>query len=278
MEIAFHPGKPRRNCSYSWDIGSAGSTTALALALLPVLAFAPEPVRVELRGGLFQDFAPSYYHLKFVMASLLQRMGIEAHLEMARPGYVPKGQGILHLSVTPARKGLRSLVMETPGSVARLWGVALSSHLEDRKVSDRMAQAARKILSRAGYETEIESVYDNKSVQPGAAFAAFADLEGGARLGADMAGAPNRRSETVGRDVSRRLLEVIRAQATLDRYASDQIIPFASLAAGESRFAIPALTEHIQSGAWLSREFLGAEVRTEGRLLVIHGIGFTPRG
>lgn len=250
----------------------------MALALLPVIAFAPEPIDIELRGGLFQDFAPSYYHLKFVMVPLLQRMGIETHLEMARPGYVPKGQGILRLSVTPARNGLRSLVMETPGSLARLWGIALSSHLEDRKVSDRMAKAARNILSRAGYETEIESVYDNKSVQPGAAFAAFADLERGARLGADMAGAPNRRSETIGRDVARQLLEEIRAESTLDRYASDQIIPFASLAHGESRFAIPALTEHIQSGAWLSRELLGAEVRTEGRLLVIHGIGFKPRG
>lgn len=276
-EIVFHPGKLSFGERYVWDIGSAGSTTALALALLPVVAFAREPVEIELRGGLFQDFAPSYFHLRLVMLPLLRRMGIEAGLEMGRPGYVPQGQGILRLSVRPAQDRLRPLTMETPGSVARLWGIALSSHLEERKVSDRMAEAARKIFSRAGYEAEIEIVYDNKAVQPGAALAAFADLRGGARLGADLAGAPGRRSETIGRDVARQLLEELTTQATLDRYASDQIIPFASLAAGESRFAIAGLTDHAQSAAWLSREFLGADMSTEGKLLVVRGIGFTPR-
>jgi RNA 3'-terminal phosphate cyclase (ATP) len=275
-EIVFRPGKPSFNRRYVWDIGSAGSTTALALALLPVIAFAPEPVEIELQGGLFQDFAPSYFHLKLVIMPLLQRMGIETDLEMVRPGYVPRGQGILRLGIRPAKSALRPLVMETPGSVARLWGIALSSHLEDRKVSDRMAEAAKKILSRAGYEAEIEIVYENKAVQPGAALAAFADLTGGARLGADLAGAPRRRSESIGRDVARQLLEELRTQATLDRHASDQIIPFASLASGESRFAIAGLTDHVQSAAWLSSEFLGADVRTDGRLLVIRGIGYRP--
>lgn len=275
-EIVFRPGRPNFSSRYAWDIGTAGSTTALALAVLPVIAFAREPVEVELRGGLFQDFAPSYFHLKHVMLPLLQRMGIEAELEMARPGYVPRGQGIVRLSVRPVRGGLSPLVLKARGSLAKLWGIALSSHLEDRKVSDRMAEAAKKIFSRAGYEAEIQVLYDSTAVQPGAALAVFADLTGGARLGADLAGAPGRRSEAIGRDVAGQVLEELGTLATLDRYASDQIIPFASLAGGESCFAIPRLTDHVESGAWLSGEFLGAKVSIEGRLLVIRGIGYRP--
>jgi RNA 3'-terminal phosphate cyclase (ATP) len=45
-------------------VGSAGSATALSLAVLPVLTRAPGPVQVELVGGLFQDRAPSPWHLQ----------------------------------------------------------------------------------------------------------------------------------------------------------------------------------------------------------------------
>jgi RNA 3'-terminal phosphate cyclase len=104
--------------------------------------------------------------------------------------------------------------------------------------------------------------------------ALFAELESGARLGADRAGAPGRRSETIGKFVARQLLEDLQSGATLDRYASDQVISFAALAAGESKFLIPRLTDHIESNGWLGREFLGAEVFTDGHELVVKGVGF----
>jgi RNA 3'-terminal phosphate cyclase (ATP) len=273
-EIVFRPGKPARERHYLWDIGSAGSTTALALAVLPVLALGSSPVSVELRGGLFQDFAPSFYHLEHVLLPLLKRMGIEVTVRMERPGYVPTGGGILYLAVTPSRDVLQSSVLDKSGSVDRVWGIALSSRLKDQSVSDRMAEAAKDAFDKAGYKAQFRVHYDDSALQPGAGLAAFADLSGGSRLGADRAGAPGRRSEAIGKYVARQLLEDIRTGATLDRYASDQIIPFAALASGESRFRIPGITEHIESGAWLSREFLCAEVRAEGHELAVKGIGF----
>ncbi|MBI2231286.1 MAG: RNA 3'-phosphate cyclase, partial [Deltaproteobacteria bacterium] len=260
-----------------WDIGSAGSTTALALALLPVLAFGPAPFSVELRAGLFQDFAPSFYHLEHVLMPLLRRMGIELEVQMDRPGYVPTGQGIWHLHITPVRQLLQPLVLDRPGAVKKIWGIALSSRLKDQSVSARMAEAAARSLAAAGYHAEIQTVYDESALQPGAALAVFADLNGGARLGSDRAGAPGRRSEAIGKHVARRLLEDLKTGATLDRFASDQIIPFAALAAGESRFHIPCVSEHIDSGAWLCREFLGAEVRAQGHELVVKGAAFLAR-
>lgn len=258
---------------YTWDIGSAGSTTALALAVLPVMAFGPAPVDVELRGGLFQDFAPSFYHLEHVMLPLLRRMGIDAEIKMERPGYVPRGGGIVHLTIRPVRDALRPLALEQPAPVERVWGVALSSHLEGRSVSRRMAEAATRVFAAAGYDAAFEVLYDSRALQPGAALAAFFDLAGGSRLGSDQAGAPGRRAEAIGKQVARQLLEDAGSGAMLDRYASDQIIPYASLAGGESRFRIPDITEHVQSGAWLAREFFGVDVKTAGHLVVIQGVG-----
>lgn len=273
-EFVFRPGRPTDNRSFSWDIGSAGSTTALALAVLPVVAFVSSPVSIELRGGLFQDFAPSFYHLEHVLLPLCKRMGFEVSARMERPGYVPSGQGIWHLAATPAQGTLRPLVFETPGEVEKIWGIALSSRLKEQSVSERMAESATRALEAAGYHADIQVRYEDSALQAGAGLAVFADLSGGARIGSDRAGAWGRRSEAIGQYVARQLLEDLKTGATLDRYASDQIIPLTALAAGESRFRIPRVSEHIESNAWLSREFLGAEVNVEGLELVVKGVGF----
>lgn len=276
MELTFEPGALRAQRQYVWDIGSAGSTTMVALAVLPVLAFASSSVAVELRGGLFQDFAPSLFHLQHVVLPLLGRMGLEVQVEMDRPGYVPVGDGIVRLRVRPIREALKSLRQDRQGRIERVWGIALSSRLEERRVSTRMAEAAKASLAEAGYRAEIEERNDVTSLQPGAALALFADLEDGVRLGADRAGALGRTAEAIGRYAARQLLEDLRAGATLDRYAADQIIPFAALAEGESRFRIPAVTEHVRTNAWLAETFLHVRVELGNRELVVAGAGVRP--
>jgi len=276
QEFTFWPGALRLKAHYVWDIGSAGSTVLLAIAVLPVLAFAPHPVRVELRGGIFQDFAPSVYHLQQVLLPVLARMNLQATVEMARPGYVPQGGGILHLATTPAPGPLRPTVLDRRPSLESVSGIALASHLEDRGVARRMAQAAQRVLLGAGHRASIETLNDTTAAQPGGGLALFANLAGGWRLASDCAGARGRPAEFIGRQVAQHLLEDLATGATLDRFAADQVIPFAALAEGESRFRVPRETEHIRSNAWLAHEFLGAEVRVDGQILSIRGVGFRP--
>jgi len=95
QEIHFEPGPSGKQEAYRWDIGSAGSTTMLALGVLPVLAFKSTPTVVQIHGGLFQDFAPSVFHLQHVILPLLNKMGLKTTLTMERPGYVPTGNGSL---------------------------------------------------------------------------------------------------------------------------------------------------------------------------------------
>jgi RNA 3'-terminal phosphate cyclase (ATP) len=168
-EFVFRPGKPTSSRSFSWDIGSAGSTTALALAVLPVLAFASNPVSIDLRGGLFQDYAPSFYHLEHVLLPLLRRMGIEASVRMERPGYVPSGQGLWHLVARPAQSTVQPLLLDRPGKVEKIWGIALSSRLKEQSVSDRMAASAKRALGEAGHHADIQVLYDDSAFKGGPA-------------------------------------------------------------------------------------------------------------
>lgn len=273
-EFSFTPGSIEEKQEYCWDIGSAGSTTMLALAVLPVLAFRPTATLVKIRGGLFQDFAPSAFHLQHVIVPLLHRMGLEVILHMNRPGYVPSGKGSLSLKISPLKQGLQPMILEQQGLVEKIWGIALASHLAERQVSQRMAESARRQLARAGYDADISIMEDTSAEQSGAAFALFADCAPGVRIGADCAGALGRRSEDIGRSAAKHLLADCQTGATLDRFAADQILPFAALAGGASHFRIPQMTDHLQSSAWLVREFFGAETEMDGHHLGISGIGW----
>lgn len=269
--FSFSPGRLVPQGRYVWDVGTSGSATALALAVLPVLARRGQGVEIELQGGLFQDFAPSVFHLQHVLLPLIAGMGVRARLELVRPGYVPTGHGVVRLSAPPPPEVLRPCVLEQGGRVQSVWGIALSSHLDQREVSPRMARAARAAVAAAGLEAEIDERNDVTAAQPGAAFALFADLSGGARLGADCAGAPHRRAETIGTRVARQLQEEIASSATLDRFAADQVLPFAALAAGDSVFRVRSITEHVMTGAWLASLFLDVDVDVLEGCVVVHG-------
>ena len=136
--FVFHPGTRSPDGEFRWDVGSAGSVTALALALLP-LTRSSKRVELELHGGLFQDAAPSVFHLQHVVLPLVARMGLTAEAQMVRPGYVPRGGGVLRLVRNAGSTTLRPLTLRHAGTVQRIWGLALASHLAQRRVSARMA-------------------------------------------------------------------------------------------------------------------------------------------
>ena len=101
QEIVFRPGDALKGGDFEFDIGTAGSAAMAAFTLIPPCLFARETSRLTITGGLFQDFAPSFFHMQKVLVPLLQRMGADVRLDMLRPGYVPKGGGRLRMVVSP---------------------------------------------------------------------------------------------------------------------------------------------------------------------------------
>jgi RNA 3'-terminal phosphate cyclase (ATP) len=280
-EIVFHPGPTIKGGSFTWDIGTAGSTTMLVSTLLPLALFAERGSTHTVIGGLFQDFAPSAFHMLHVLLPTLRAMGAETQLEILQPGYVPRGQGRVRFSATPLRGPLRPWERTDPGEVRKISGVSLASRLAEREVAARMARECRGELKKSGFDIDLQVVedepaspaFEKPAVQPGAALAIWAHTSGGCILGADMAGARRRTSERIGRATARELVEDLESKASVDRHLADQVIPFAALAKGTSRFRIPRMTDHVASRLWLVKEMLGAGFRVEGETVVIRGIG-----
>ena len=273
-EITYTPRVRFSGGEYSWDIGTAGSTTMMAQTLLPMACFARKPSRFKLEGGLFQDFAPSAYHMKFVLLPLLKRMGVQVELDIIRPGYVPRGGGVMEVRVEPAGK-LKPLNLTEQGKIYNVKGIALSSHLRGKRVSQRMAGECQRMLSSYGYKAEIEEIEDESSYQEGAALAIYAETNLGSTMGSDREGRPGRSSESIGRYVAERFREDIKTGAAVDRYIADQLIIYAGLADGVTKYSVPHITEHVETNLWLIEEFLGAKTKIEGNLIEIAGIGFS---
>ncbi len=272
--FTFAPGPRLAGGSYDWDIGTAGSTTMLVLSVLPIACFADSQVRARITGGIFQDFAPSPFHMQHALAPLLRRMGVDMTLGITRPGYVPTGAGVLDITVTPSRQGLRALTLGDPGIVSEARGVALSSRLEERRVSDRMASTCEEGLRPSGLACSIERIYDQGALHAGACLAVWAESSTGCRFGADRAGRWGRSSEAIGRYVAASFLEDLRSGATVDRFLADQLVLFAALADGTSRYITPRRTMHLESNLWLIGLF-GAGSTMADRHVTIEGLAAT---
>jgi RNA 3'-terminal phosphate cyclase (ATP) len=270
----FVPGSQIRGGSFEWDIGTAGSATMLASSVLPVACFAAAPVRARITGGLFQDFAPSPFHVHYVLAPLLRSMGADVALNVARPGYVPRGGGIIEMHVAPPRHGLAPLVLDAPHHVSDVQGIALSSHLVQRRVSERMASTCEAQIRSAGMTCAIERVDDVTAVHAGACLAIWATGGPGRAFGADRAGKFGRSSEEIGRFVATTLLQDVLSGATVDRHLADQLVLFCALAQGTSSYIVPRHTPHVASNLWLVGQF-GARASVEAARVEIQGLALS---
>jgi len=276
-EIRFKPGGEVKGGNYEWNIGTAGSTTLLAMTLLPAACFSTGAMSFRISGGLFQDFAPSAYHMQNVLFPMLSKMGITVELRVIRPGYVPRGDGVIEVRVEPVVGKIKPISLLSQGEVATIEGMAISSHLEERKVSERMAEKCNEVLRSSGYRAQIEAVHDTLALQRGAALAVYAKTSSGGIIGADRAGAPRRTSEDIGKYVARNLIEDLATGATVDRYLADQLIFYAALADGISEYRIPRLTEHVETNLWLVEAILRAKTEVNHNLVKIQGIGYHRR-
>ncbi len=273
-EIRFKPGGEVKSGHYEWDIGTAGSTTLLVMTLLPAALFSAGALSLKVCGGLFQDFAPSAYHMQYVLFPILNKMGITARLSIIRPGYVPRGGGIIEVEIEPVAGRIKPIRLARQGDITRIEGVALSSHLKQRSVSERMTEKCSEVLRSNGYSAQIEIVHDNSALQRGAALTIYAKTTAGCIIGADRAGKPGRTSEDIGRYVAGSLVEDWATGATVDRYLADQLIFYAALADGVSQYRVPRLTEHVMTNLWLVESILGAKTETTNNVIRIHGIGY----
>ena len=101
--LEFIPGSIKPG-EYSFDIGTAGSTTLVLQTILPALLTAAQPSTIQLHGGTHNPLAPPFDFFQQAFVPLLNRMGPRIKTHLQRPGFYPVGGGIVAVTIEPVAK------------------------------------------------------------------------------------------------------------------------------------------------------------------------------
>ncbi|MCK4477317.1 RNA 3'-terminal phosphate cyclase [Candidatus Bathyarchaeota archaeon] len=251
------------------EIGTAGSIPMLLITVLPICAFAKNPVYIHIsKGGTDVSHSPTINYLRHVFLPTLGKIGLRSSLTVHKYGYYPKGMGEVSVKVMPCPK-LASFSFGEFGLLESLKGVSVCTFLADRKVAKRQANAANNLLKTHGYEADIQVVNDfSNPLQKGSSLSLWAQTSTGILVGGDAIGELRKPSEAVGREAAENLVREIEAKATMDVHLADMLVPYMALAKGESVFLTRSITDHLETNIWFAQEILDVkfEVSKAGNL------------
>lgn len=259
-EIMFEPG-PLRSGTWDFDIGTAGSTTLLLqTVLLPCLCH-PGEYEFRLIGGSDVPWSPPADYLNWVTFQALRPFGAAA-LSVRRRGYYPKGGGRLLARLACAGGSETLMELVDAGEVKAIRGVSHAAMLfKDRGIAERQADAADHLLTRLGSPVQIDVEYSN-SASPGSGITLWTESEDGLPLGGSALGGPGVPADEVGREAARALMSAMDADAAVDRYLADQLIPFLAVRGGT--LTTSEITSHVRSNIYVAEKILSASFEIEG--------------
>lgn len=258
-DLFFFPSSIRAG-TYTFDIGTAGSTALLAQALLPPLFAASGVSSLTLSGGTHVPFSPIYDYLEKIFSPALAQIGFHLETEILRYGFYPRGGGVIRLSIIPAREP-RAVRWDRKDAISRLHCMSAVANLPDH-IAHRQSEAARTVLASAGLR--IESCM--KSVQSyGKGSYLFLSYCGKGMFGGFSAlGEPAKKAETVGREAAEAFLAFHKSGTCVDRHLADQIPLYLVRAQGLSSFSTESVTGHLLTNLWVMNQFLDTQAHVEG--------------
>jgi len=270
QELWFEPGEIKGG-DVQAEIGTAGSIPMLIMTVLPLCLYAKQPVQLHiLKGGTDVRNSPTINYVRHVLLQVLERLGSKIAIEVQRYGYYPKGMGEVTLRVEPSKEPI-PIKLEGFGKLKEIEGISVCTFLADRKVAERQAREAERLLTTEGYRPKIQVVNDfSNPLQKGSSIVLWAETDSGALLGGDAIGEIGKPSEAVAREASKNLLDEVHAEATADIHLADMLVPYVALAKGESAYLTRTVTDHLESNIWLATEILGVDFQVEKRGKLYH--------
>ena len=267
QELLFAPQRKVRSGNYAFDVaaaregGSAGGTSLVLQTILLPLALTAGRSEVLLQGGTHLTHSPAFDYVRDVWLPALRRLGIRASVALDAWGWYPIGKGAIRAEIAgapPQAGGLAPLELLMPGPLLRVTGRAVAANLPAH-IPQRMAERASALFAPLGTNVDIhvECVH---AACPGTGIFLVAEYQH-ARAGFSALGARGKPSEQVAEEVAEALLRHHASGAAVDRHLADQLLLPLSLAAGPSRFTVEQVTRHLETNAWVIRQFGVADIR-----------------
>lgn len=259
--LVFEPG-PVRGGSYSFHIGTAGSTTLVLQTILPPLMIAESPSTVFIEGGTHNPMAPPFDFLKKTYLPLLARMGPVVELELDRYGFFPGGGGRIRAEITP-NPTLGPLHLVDGGKVSNCRARAIVARLPE-DIGERECRTITRKMNWGDRAYAVELIRETN----GPGNVVFAEVQRGGVTevftGFGERGVP---AEKVASNVVRKVRRYSKADAPVGEYLADQLLlPLgigAHLGTGGGGFRTLDLSDHAQTHIEILPKFLDVDVQVE---------------
>lgn len=258
-ELFFKPSEPKPG-NYSFDIGTAGSTTLLLQAILPPLFLAGGGSTVVLKGGTHVPFSPPFQYIDEIFLTFLGRLGLSAHAVIESYGFYPKGGGKIVVEILSASR-IKDINISKRGDIKTITGVSGVMNLP-AGIAERQRAAALELLSVHGLNAEI-NLYQGKDFGQGT-FLFLRSESGACAAGFSSLGERGKKAETVGREAAGEFVDYYHTGACLDHHLADQIVLYLAFAEGDSSFTVSRISGHLLTNLRVIEKFTGSSYSVEG--------------
>jgi RNA 3'-terminal phosphate cyclase (ATP) len=259
-DLVFEPGKVRQG-KYHFPIGTAGATGLVLHTLyLPLALGGPGPSEVVLEGGTHVSTSPCFHFLDATWRPYMELLGLRVGLKMRRPGFYPRGGGMVEAHVQPCGKlfGVR-LDDGNPVTKATVISAAASLPLE---IAARQARQAAGRLEEAGLEVAVRE--ESWSNGPGTFLGVVLATAPVPTLFFDL-GARGKRAERVADVAADQTLAYLEAApGAVDAHSADQLVLPLALAEGPSLLRVAEVTRHLLTNIDVIRHFVDRDITCEG--------------
>lgn len=258
--VEFEPGKMRGG-RHEFDIGSAGSVTLLAQAVLPPLCMAEAQSEILLTGGTHVKGAPFFDYFKEVFLPHAKKFGVDAQVRLLRAGFYPRGGGKMLLGVKPSRFVPADILQqECGGAGCRIYSCGLPAH-----VATREEEGVSAAFAAAGEKIAIETV-ECDAANEGNAVAIW-----GSGMGACALGKRGKRAQSVAAEAAGFYLKEKNSTAGVDLHCCDQLLLYMAAAKGNCRISASAISAHTRTNMQVIEKFgIGKfEVGQSGKNFII---------
>ncbi|MFQ6020458.1 MAG: RNA 3'-terminal phosphate cyclase [Candidatus Aenigmatarchaeota archaeon] len=261
-EIEFYPQKIKES-KLTIEVPTAASIGLILQLLQLACISAKHKINISIKGGAsFGKWAPPTPYLENVTIPLLEKIDYKIKLNVKRHGFYPRGGSEVEIEIYPAEK-LKQIILTEQGNIKNICGISIASkHLEKSKVAERQKDSAEKIISKKfAISPKIDYKYCD-AICPGSGIVLWAKTTNSI-LGASSLGEIRKKAEDVGKECANLLKKQLDTNACLDRWMTDQILPYLAIASG--KISVAEITNHCLTNIWVIEKFLPVKFTVNGK-------------
>lgn len=244
---------------FTFDIGTAGSTSLVLQTLLPALGFARATSTICVVGGTHVPLSPSFDFLALHWAPYMRRIGFDLDLELRAAGFYPRGGGRVQARIAPI-KALSRLQLAERGALKKIRGISAVANL-NLSIAERQKAQALKRISNLSDDIEIE-IRQLPSPSRGTFLLLLAAFEHSQCCFCGL-GARGKRAERVADEAVDELMDFLATDGTVDHYLADQILLPLALSPSVSEIRTSRVTQHLVTNAAIVKMFLPATIEID---------------